>query len=184
MRLYAVASSLYRDGVAGAFVSEDAGVNWRKMDDNLLKYAQIPPDQVKPSFNYIATSTLHSRTAYLSVTASLTRTRVVKQDSGTGYSKPRMVAKTGNGFTRKVAVARITRSVMAGWRITRMTVGAAWRSAANLFAQSAPEFSRPTGNCYFTDWYRAMKTVDGGELWTALYSKLLMTALWRAAGWM
>ena len=174
MRIYAVASSIYRNGSGGAFVSEDAGKSWQRVDDRLLKYASIAPEEVKPSFNYVATSTVHGRTAYLVCDRFIDKNP--RGETGLWYG----IFKTGDGgetwqWVYKEGGGSDDYTIRDGWMADNLDDS--WSSVAfggeYVRVICTGVFPADPNTAIFTDWYRAMKTRDGGERWSALYSKTL-----------
>ncbi|MFC1613817.1 hypothetical protein ACFL5K_00800 [Gemmatimonadota bacterium] len=175
LRIYAVASAIYRDGKSGgAFVSEDGGAGWQRVDGRLVAQAALPAGEVQPSFNYVATSTMDSRTAYLVCDRFIDKNP--RGDTGLWYG----IFKTSDGgrtwqWVYKEGGGNADYTIRDGWIAENLDDS--WSSEAfggeYVRIICTGVFPADPEVAIFTDWYRAMKTVDGGGLWTSLYSRTL-----------
>ena len=175
MRIYAVASSIYREGKSGGgFVSHNGGKTWSRFDDRLVAEASTPADSVKPSFNYIATSSMDSRTAYMACDRFIDKNPL--GETGLWYG----IFKTTDGgeswqWVYKEGGGSADYTVRDGYMAENLDDS--WSSVAfggeYVRIICTGVFPADPEVAIFTDWYRAMKTTDGGGLWSALYSKTL-----------
>ena len=142
-----------------AFVSEDAGASWRRLDF-LGSAARL---------RAVATSLHHPATAYLSFSG-------LRLDDGTYFG----VAKTADrGRTFELlwkASAKPAPNYHDAW--LSETFGPGW---------GGPPFSlgvapNDPGVCYGTDYGRTMRTTDGGKTWRAAYSKRAAEGGWVSTG--
>lgn len=151
--------SIYATSEQGIYVSNDAGVNWRKSD--------LPGAGAK--VRAIATSLHHPETAYVSY------------DHLTADGKSWLgVAKTTNSGAdwklvwKESAVA--AKNVHDAWITDRF--GPTWgENPLNLtVAPQDPNLA------YGTDLGRTMRTADGGATWAAVYSRKVNDTGWASVG--
>ncbi|MFH1069058.1 MAG: hypothetical protein V1794_05490 [Candidatus Glassbacteria bacterium] len=177
MRFYAVGSSVLwgeNPRPRGVYVSGDGGQSWERVDERMAGLASIPADQVQQSFDYVATSTLDSRTAYLVCDRFMDKNPrgevghwygIFKTtDAGKSWS---WVFREGGGssdYTRREGW--VAQNVHDSWS-SQAFGGEFVRVICTGVFPADPEIA------VFTDWYRAMKTADGGRTWSALYSETL-----------
>ncbi len=167
----------------GVYISDDAGANWHEVSSSISGIAQIETDQVKPSFAWAATGLRDSRTAYLvcarfmdmnprgevghwygifkTTDAGESWTWVQKAGGGSSDYTVRDGYKAGN------VVDSWVRDAFAGEYVRAICIGV---------------FPSDPSVAVFTDWYRAMKTSDGGASWHALYSETLPDSTIRSRG--
>jgi len=174
LRIYAISGveDGARERPGRGYVSDDAGETWRRFDDRLIAEASIPPDDVAQSFACISTSSRDSRTAYAVCDRFLDTNG--KGEAGTWYG----ILKTSDGGRSwswifkegggtggyNVLDGIVADNVDDGWS-TEAFGGAYLRVIDVGVSPSHPD------TAIFTDWYRAMKTTDGGGRWTPLYSR-------------
>ncbi|HET9696758.1 MAG TPA: hypothetical protein VFP40_07825, partial [Terriglobales bacterium] len=151
--------TMYMTSEEGAFVSTDGGATWQK--------STLPGDRAK--VRAIATSLHHPDTAYVSYEHLKLDGKswigVAKTtDSGKDWKLVWKEAETG---AKNIRDAWITERFGPGWgeNPLNMTV-----------ADQDPNLA------YGTDLGRTMRTTDGGDTWSAQYSKKVDSAGWTTTG--
>ena len=151
--------SIYATSEQGIYVSNDAGVNWRKSD--------LPGAGAK--VRAIATSLHHPETAYVSydqLRADGESWMGVAKTTNSG-SDWKLVWKESAVAAKNVNDAWITERFGPAWGENPLTLTVAQQDA-NL--------------AYGTDLGRTMRTVDGGATWTAVYSRKVDDTGWTSLG--
>ena len=176
LRVYAVSGI---EGEGGqqqgrGFVSHDGGTTWQSFDQHLAAMAEIPAADVGLSFACVVTSPTKSLTAY--VVCDRFRDLNERQDIGTWYG----ILKTVDGgqswtWVFKEGGGTGGYSVQDG--IVADNVEDSWCTEAfgggYVRVIDVGVFPANPDIAMFTDWYRTMKTEDGGASWTAQYSRSL-----------
>ncbi len=144
---------------AAAYVSEDGGASWRRLE-------AAPAAQSLPA---VATSLHHPETAYLSFSglrlADGTYFGVAKTaDRGRTFE---LVRKDVTKGAPNVEDAWLTEAFGSGWGGAPFSLGVAPNDPAV---------------CYGTDSGRTMRTTDGGRTWRAAYSKRAPDGGWVSTG--
>ncbi|MBW7997620.1 MAG: hypothetical protein FVQ81_13790 [Candidatus Glassbacteria bacterium] len=167
----------------GIFISHDAGASWREVSATLSGMASVPENQVRPSFAWVSTGLRDSRTAYL-VCARYMDTNprgnvghwygIFKTtDAGESWA---WVQKAGGGSSDyTVRDGYKAENVDDSW-VREAFAGEYVRAICTGVFPSDPSIAA------FTDWYRVMKTTDGGCNWQALYSETLPDGSIRSRG--
>ncbi|MBN2290263.1 MAG: hypothetical protein JXQ83_13095 [Candidatus Glassbacteria bacterium] len=180
-RFWAVAAGdRRRQKPGGVFISEDAAATWSEVTSVLENEAG---EKTRRSFNYIATAAKDSRTAYLVCRASMEKNErgetglwygIFKtEDSGKSW---RWVYRAGGGSQDyTVRDGWMADNLRDSW--VREAFGGEFISVINTGV-----FPGDPQIAIFTDWYRSMKTVDGGATWEALYSENLPDGSVRSRG--
>ncbi|MEA2062578.1 MAG: hypothetical protein U9P14_02665 [Gemmatimonadota bacterium] len=186
-RLWAVSRTERPDNGAGkpggVFISEDGARSWKCV-------SPAPAESVSPadggntrSFTYIATAAQDSRTAYLVCNASFEKNPrgetglwygIFKTvDAGASWD---WVYRAGGGSADyTIRDGWMARNVRDSW--VKEAFGGEYISVINMGVYPGdPDIA------IFTDWYRSMKTVDGGKTWEALYSETLPDGSIRSRG--
>jgi len=153
----------YAVGDESAFVSEDFGLNWRKI--------QLGKGEVK--MRAIATSLRNPETAYVSYRnledGGLEYMGVAKTtDTGRSWKLVWKEDSNMNGTpASNVHDAWITETFGSDWGENPLTL---------TVADGDPNLS------YSTDLGRTMRTTDGGATWSAMYSKRVGDQAWASTG--
>jgi photosystem II stability/assembly factor-like uncharacterized protein len=152
-------ATIYATSERGIFVSNDAGMSWRK--------SALPGTGAK--VRAIATSFHHPETAYVSYNQLKT-----DGESWMGVAKTtnsgsdwKLVWKESSVAAKNVHDAWITERFGPTWGENPLTLTVAQQDA-NL--------------AYSTDLGRAMRTTDGGAIWDAVYSRKVNDAGWTSLG--
>jgi photosystem II stability/assembly factor-like uncharacterized protein len=169
--------------LGGIFVTEDAGENWREVSGSIPKLASIPAEDVKPSFAWVATASGDSRTAYV-VCAHFADINP-RGETGHWYG---IVKTTDSGknwtWVQKAGGGSAGYGVRDGFKAENMKDSWVNDAFGNEFCRAIciGVFPSDPSHAVFTDWYRSMKTSDGGESWHALYSETLPDGSIRSRG--
>jgi hypothetical protein len=184
-RVYAL-SRIKWDGkkrVGGIFISENGGAAWQQVTGKLAGGLKVRDESGGLSFSYIACAAKDSRTAYL--VCSRFDALNERGEIGLWYG----VFKTGDAgnnwkWVYKAGGGSADYTVRDGWTAgnerdswVREAFGGEYISAINVGV-----FPGDGDIAIFTDWYRAMKTVDGGANWEEIYSERLPDSSVRSRG--
>jgi photosystem II stability/assembly factor-like uncharacterized protein len=185
LRFWAVSAASRGGESKGIFISEDDAESWREVSPSLPRFEMEGRFRglSSVSFQYVATSRADSRVAYAICDRFLEKKEsgeiglwygIMKtSDAGKSWD---WVYKAGGGSAdytiRDGAKAENVRDswveeAFAGEYIRMINVGVSPKN---------PEVAAAT------DWYRTLKTVDGGESWDALYSETLPDGSIRSRG--
>jgi photosystem II stability/assembly factor-like uncharacterized protein len=150
-------SMLYRADEGGIWSSEDGGLNWRSLNEGLLK---ISSERGYPQFSAIATSREHPEVVYLSFFGL-----IVAGESERSFG----VAKSVDGGVTWTLVRkesnRTARSVHDSWISKRF--GPDW--GAQPLGTAVDDHNPDL--VYTTDLGRILRSTDGGRAWYASYSR-------------
>ena len=175
-RLWAVSApgALGENLPGRVFVSEDAAVTWIEATENIIQGNPVAPGTPAPSFSWISCSQGDSRSAYLVCSRFMQQ----DQNGGTGFwygifrtadagKNWRWVYKAGGGSgSYGVRDGREAENLQDSW-VREAFSGDFILAICTSVSPADPE------RAIFTDWYRSMKTEDGGATWTALYARNL-----------
>jgi photosystem II stability/assembly factor-like uncharacterized protein len=146
-----------------AFVSDDSGASWRKV--------QFGKGEIK--LRAIATSLRHPETAYVSYRDL--------EDGGLKYMGVAKTTDTGHSWIPvwkedSNKAGKSGANIHDAW-ITE-TFGSDW--GENFLTLSVAD--QDPNLAYATDFGRTMKTADGGATWNAVYSQKVDNAAWTSTG--
>ncbi|MDP6016898.1 MAG: hypothetical protein QGI32_12430 [Candidatus Latescibacteria bacterium] len=176
LRVYAVSGI---EGEGGdhegrGFVSHDGGITWERFDHRLAAAASVPADDVGLSFACAVTSPTKSLTAYAVCDRFMDSNE--RGEAGTWYGILKTidgglnwewVCKEGGGTGGySVQDGVVADNVTDSWCSEAFGGGYVRIIDVGVFPDN-PDIA------VFTDWYRTMKTSDGGASWRALYSRSL-----------
>ncbi len=167
----------------GVYISDDEGASWREVSPAISRLAENDPAEAKPSFAWVATASGDSRTAYVVCARFMDNNPrgelghwygIVKTtDSGESWT---WVQKAGGGSSRYgVRDGFAAENMKDSW--VQEAFGAEYCRAICIGV-----FPSDPSHAVFTDWYRSMKTDNGGASWTALYSENLPDGTVRSRG--
>ena len=185
MRFYAVGETRW-DGGGGlgrVYVSHDGARTWSEITENLYRKSSLSGKENLPSFRWVACSPLDSRTAYLVCNRFMDKNP--RGEPGHWYG----IFKTGDSgenweWVYKAGGGSPDYTIRDGWKAdnerdswVREAFGGEFVAAIciGVFPEN-PEIA------IFTDWYRAMKTTNGGRTWTELYSEVQSDGSVRSRG--
>jgi len=156
------------------FVSEDAAVTWNEVTENVIAGNPLPDNNNAPSFTWISSCLGDSRSAYLVCSRYIQKNESGQPAFYYGIFRTTDAGKSwnwvykGGGGTGQYGV----RDGKEAQNISDSWVREAFSGDFILAICTAVSPVNPE-RAIFTDWYRSMKTEDGGATWTALYSKNL-----------
>lgn len=156
------------------FASEDKALSWNEVTGKIAGGNPVAPGSQPPSFVWIASSQGDSRSAYLVCSRYIQRDE--QGNDGFWYGIFRTadagenwhwVYKAGGGSGRYgVRDGKEADNLRDSW-VRDAFSGDFILAICTAVSPADPE------RAIFTDWYRSMKTEDGGGTWNALYSKNL-----------
>jgi len=171
--IYATAGAMWRgsDGsVAGAYVSEDAGASWKKVDAPII--ALVPRGHEGLRFQTVETCLTRPDVAYVAYKGS--RVDPNKRETYGGVART-----TDRGRTWELVwldTAEPSKNVKDAWMNERF--GPEWGDIPFCFsvADANPDI------VFATDFGRTMRTTDGGKTWVGVYSKRMTNGDWTTTG--
>ncbi|UCF38281.1 MAG: hypothetical protein JSU96_05370 [Acidobacteriota bacterium] len=169
-----------REGDGGLLTSLDRGRSWRAVEPI------DPPAEAegrRPSFNYVATSRADGRVAYLVCNRSWELNE--RGEVGLWYGILKTVdAGESWDWVYRAGGGSEDYTIRDGWAAEN--VKDSWvREAFEgefIAAINVGVSPKDPDLAVFTDWYRVMKTTDGGELWEATYAETLPDGRIRSRG--
>ena len=176
MRFYAVPpAGLWGEEKSTAlFVSEDGGLTWKSLSGEQMKPPSSSAEDPRPVFRYISCSPADSRTAYLVCGRYLERNPRGEMGHWYGIFKTTDAGKTWD-WVYKAGGGSSDYTVRNGWNAENESDSWVREAFGGEFISVICTGVFP-GNpdiAMFTDWYRTMKTVDGGKTWSEVYSEPL-----------
>ncbi len=184
VRLWAIRRTSRQGGDPGSvFTSSDFGQSWDKVNPVPPSESEKMENPRSASFNHIATSHQNGRTAYLVCDRAFERNArgqlglwygiLRTDDAGKNW---RWVYRAGGGSPDY--------TVRDGWKAENVNDSWVREAFAGEFIAmlNVEVFPQDPDIAIFTDWYRVMKTVDGGDSWNALYSETLPDSSIRSRG--
>jgi len=156
------------------FVSEDAAVSWQEVTSNVIAGNPLSDPAKAPSFTWIGSCLADSRSAYLVCSRYIQNNENgqpgfyygIFRTSDAGKSWHWVYRSGGGSGQYGVSDGKEADNIQDSW------VHEAFASDFVLAICASVSPVNPE-RAIFTDWYRSMKTEDGGGTWTALYAKNL-----------
>ncbi len=183
-RLWAIRRTSRQSGDPGSvFTSSDLGLSWDEVNPAATSKLEAMEKPESASYNHVATSLDDGRTAYLVCDRSFEKNPrgevglwygiLRTDDAGENW---RWVYRAGGGSS--------DHTIRDGWKADNVNDSWVREAFAGEFIAmlNVEVFSRDPDIAIFTDWYRVMKTADGGETWDALYSETLPDKSIRSRG--
>ena len=167
----------------GVYLSEDDAVSWRQISPVLTDSESAAAGRRVSSFRYITCAAQHGRTAYLVCDAVFQKNE--RGEIGLWYG----ILKTENAgknwqWVYRAGGGSADYTIRGGW--TADNVHDSWVKDAFggefVAVINTGVYPEDPDIAIFTDWYRSMKTVDGGKTWEALYSETLPDGSIRSRG--
>jgi photosystem II stability/assembly factor-like uncharacterized protein len=164
-------------------LSKDQGASWKELVPIPGLDAEPEAPWMKPSFSYVASPFRNGRVAYL-VSDRVFETNP-RGEKGLWYG----ILKTVDGgdtwnWVYKAGGGAAEYTVRNGWEAGNIQDGWVREAFSGEYIRMLDVGVDPNDpdHAIFTDWYRAMKTSDGGKTWEALYSESLPDGSCRSRG--